>query len=101
MTCSLNDGLMNLARHMQRTLPPEPEAWQEALEESLLPMVRCALRKGIGLPTLVRWVRHEVEANPDAAADPARAAVPMARELSQALLERINPLSGRETVVGV
>jgi hypothetical protein len=95
------DSLMDLARHMRNGLAGAPERWQEKLEASLLPMVRCALRKGIGHPTLVTWVRRQAEGNPDAAADPARAAVPMAQALCQRLMQRLDPLSGRETVVGL
>jgi hypothetical protein len=93
------DSLAALANHMRRNLSGPPGRWQEALEASLLPLIRCALRKGIGHPSVVHWVRRQAEGNPTASADPARAAVPMARALCERLMQRLDPLSGRETVV--
>jgi len=96
-----NNSLLDLARHVRRGLRENtPERFREALEASLLPMIRCALRSGIGHPHLVSWVRHQADSNPQAPPDPVRAAPPMARALCERLLERLDPLPGRETVAG-
>jgi hypothetical protein len=87
-----------------------PQRFHEALEASLAPLIRCALRDGAGLPQLVRWVRTALPRVTAAAdrgrpVDPDRAAPPLARMLCAALL-RGRPAAGpaaagaRETVVG-
>jgi hypothetical protein len=96
-----NNSLLDLARHVRRGLRENtPERFREALEASLLPMIRCALRSGIGHPHVVSWVRHQAASNPHTPPDPARAAPPIARALCERLLERLDPLPSRDTVVG-
>jgi hypothetical protein len=96
-----NNSLLDLARHVRRRLREDtPQQFREALEASLLPMIRCALRSGIGHPHVVNWVRRQAEGNPHLSPDPARAAPPMARALCERLLARLDPLPSRETVMG-
>jgi hypothetical protein len=81
-----------------------------SLEASLLPMVRCVLRTGRGNPRLVRWVQKTLPAvtGPRPAGqpvDPDREAVPMARLLCAALLQKMRghtdgARAALETVVG-
>jgi hypothetical protein len=96
-----NNSLLDLARHVRRGLRENtPEHFRQALEASLLPMIRCALRSGIGHPHVVSWVRHQAASNPHTSPDPTRAAPPIARALCERLLERLDPMPSRETVVG-
>lgn len=82
------NGLLALARRMQQGLAPDPAALRGALEDSLLPIVRVALR-GVGPPGLVNWAREE---------GPGAPARDLARRLCDRLMERLDPLSARETV---
>jgi hypothetical protein len=94
-------NLLNLAQHIRRGLPrDDAQGFRDALTINLLPMIRCALRSGVGHPHLVSWVRHQAANNPMAAPDPVRAAPPIARALAERLMERLDPLPGRETVAG-
>ncbi len=96
-----NSSLVDLAQRVRRTLPKDnPERLREVLEASLLPMIRCALRSGLGHPHVVDWVRHQKASNPHLSPDPIRAAPPIARALCERILERLDPLPSRETVVG-
>jgi hypothetical protein len=64
-------------------------------------MVRCALRDGIGQPTLVHWVRDQlslIDPRGGADPDPVRYTAPIVGVLCDLLAEQIDPLSGRETV---
>jgi hypothetical protein len=88
--------LMDLLRRMVPDLPEGPEALRAVLEASLLPLIRCALRAGVGRPALVRWVRHEA-ARYYAGLAPAQAARPLARTLCDRLLG-LDPRSQRDTV---
>jgi hypothetical protein len=83
--------VLELFRQMQLGQSAEPDDPRAALEASLLPLVRVAMR-GIGHPNLVRWAREQTPA-PGAA--PAR---DLARRLCDRLMERLDPLQGRETV---
>lgn len=79
--------------------PARPSAQSRAvLESTLLPMIRVALRSGLGPTPLVQWVRSQL---PDLwPTDPARSARWLAQALSDRLLERCSPLAARETIVG-
>jgi hypothetical protein len=83
-----------MARQMQRGLPAGPEALRASLEASLLPIVRVAMR-GVGHPHLVRWAKEQ---GPSPNGAPAR---DLARRLCDRLMERLDPVSGRETVAGL
>jgi hypothetical protein len=91
---------------------PEGSASQrrQALEASLVPMVRCVLRTGRGSPRLVRFIHAALPAvagphRRGHAVDPDQAAAPVARLLCRALLAqmRCRPDShaAAETVVGL
>jgi hypothetical protein len=100
-------SLQSLADRMQCGRATSPH-FRETLEASLVPLVRCALRNGTGLPHLVRWVREtlpRVAGGPDRGqpADPERMARPIARLLCAELLKRRpdRPApAAHETVVG-
>jgi hypothetical protein len=93
---SCDNTLLDLARKMRHIARNDSRPFREVLEASLLPLIRCALRSGLGNPSLVRWVRRQAPGQ----TDPARAAPPLARILCDRLMERIDPLPARETVVG-
>jgi hypothetical protein len=75
---------------------------RQALEATLLPMVRCALRTGRGHPRLLQWVRGALPAG--GPVDPDQAAGPVARLVCSALLDQMrgNPdrAAALETLVG-
>jgi hypothetical protein len=95
--------LLEWARRFQTTC--RECSWQnlrEKMEATLLPMVRCALKTGLGQPPLVRWVTyHKALLTADQQNDPAHLARSLARELSEHLMARLAPLPQRETVLGV
>jgi hypothetical protein len=82
---------------------------RQALEATLLPMVRCVLRTGRGHPRLVRWVQKALRAAPPHPGGPAaerdRAAPLLARLLCTVLLQQPRnwPEAGaaRETLFGI
>lgn len=65
---------------------------RQALEASLLPMVRCALRMGRGHPRLLQWVRRAlptvVGTSVADRVDPDRTAGAMTRLLCSALVQQ-------------
>jgi hypothetical protein len=93
-----DNHLLELAQRMHHDYPDQPDRFRQALQANLLPMIRCALRAGIGHPSLVSWVRCHAACEPGESPDPVKAAPPMARVLCERMLERLYPLSGRETV---
>jgi hypothetical protein len=88
--------------------PQGPTADRErSLEESLLPMVRCALRSGQGHPRLVRWLQKTLPAVPGPhqagrPVDPDLTGPPLARLLCRTLLRQVDgePARALETVIG-
>src|SRR5262245_34401109 len=99
------EAIRLLADRMGWDQEENPERLRARVEESLVPMIRCALRSGRGAPALVQWVRRRL---PEAApaprpVDPARVAPEMARELCAALLRQLQARRASpaaETVVG-
>jgi hypothetical protein len=75
---------------------------REKLQATLEPMIRCAIRTGQGQPPLVQWVQHQLPQSPrdHDRADLSRLATPLAQDLCDRLLARLDPLPGRDTVVG-
>ena len=83
---------------------------RDELEVSLVPLVRCALRSGSGLPGVVHWVRRDPHVWAEVqrsrgAARPEENAPRIARLLCDKLLRRLRPEpTGRpaacETVLG-
>jgi hypothetical protein len=100
---STNDRyLVEWARRIKASCPPGHNGFRQALEATLLPMIRCALRSGVGQPPLVNWVEchlHQFDPRGALSPDRTRYAQPMARVLSERLADRLDPLPGRETVV--
>jgi hypothetical protein len=87
-------GLLEFARQMQRGQPAGAASLRASLEASLLPIVRVAMR-GVGHPHVVQWAREETRSP---GAPPPRE---LARRLCDRLMERLDPVSGRETVAGL
>jgi hypothetical protein len=79
---------------------------ERSLEESLLPMVRCALRSGQGHPRLVRWVQKTLPVVPGPhqdgqPVDPDLTGPPLTRLLCRTLLrQQREPARALETVIG-
>ncbi len=82
--------LRNLAAQVQHGNATAHHALQAELEESLAPLVRCALRRGTGLPAVVKWVQKSAAglASSDAL-DLTRAVPRIARLLSAGLMEEL------------
>jgi len=94
-------SLVEWVKRFQGNGPSDPQHLREKLEATLVPMIRCALKTGLGQPTLVRWVRDQLPLmNPDQQTDPARVAGPLACRLAERLMARLDPLPQRETVRG-
>src|SRR5262245_27442023 len=92
--------LVEWARRFQTTCQESSQQrLREKLEATLLPMIRCALKTGLGRPPLVRWVyKHRELVSPDEQDDPAR---PLARDLCDHLMAGLAPRPDRETVLGL
>src|SRR5437870_3781206 len=93
--------VVELARRLRSHGGHGPHALRKGLEVIMLPMVRCALRDGVGQPTLVNWVRNQLsllDPRGGGDPDPVRYTVPIFNVLCDQLIEQIDPLSGRETV---
>jgi hypothetical protein len=67
-------------------------------EASLVPLIRCVLERGVGVPALVRWVQRTLPTLEDRE----RTAPALARHLCNSLVRQIEPAraSSAETVVG-
>ncbi len=101
-----HSSLQALADRMDGGASPRRD--REAMEASLVPIVRRVLRTGSGDPHLVQWIRTtlpQVEAGRDRTGplDPESAAPPLARLLCATMLRgrRARPVLARDTVVGV
>jgi hypothetical protein len=97
------EPLVDWARSLWAHCAGNRQLVRERLEYYLRPMIHCALRTGVGQPSLVNWVEYQV-----ASVDPAvrartdgvQFAAGLARVLSERLVTRLDPLPGRETVIG-
>ncbi|HEY2148336.1 MAG TPA: hypothetical protein VGH32_10390 [Pirellulales bacterium] len=105
--CNPDSALQRLADRIDIS-GASPNRVREALEASLIPLVRRALRHGAGFPQLVQWVQRtlpQVQAGQDRTrpVDPEIAAPPLARLLCATLLrKRMGRPNGAimDTVVG-
>lgn len=94
-----DNSLLELARQVSRDAPPSSPQGRQRIESALLPIIRVALRTGRGPMPVVNWVRDEVGPN-RWPLDPTAAASPLARQLCDRLLDRLDPLPSRDTVAG-
>jgi hypothetical protein len=97
------EPLIDWARGLWARCAGNRQQVRETLEDTLRPMIRCALRSGAGQPYLVDWVQHQLSiVDPDVRArlDGVQFAARLARLLSERLVIRLDPLPGRETVIG-
>ncbi len=95
---ALQEWAMRLRKGSDR-----PGGLRQNLETTIEPMVRCALRSGIGQPVVVQWVRQHLPLfapEPERRSDPMRYARPMTRMLCDRLMTWLDPLPARETVLG-
>jgi hypothetical protein len=60
MIASHTDPLRDLARKLGMPPGTEPEKVQKKLMDTLGPMVRVALRRGVGQPALLRWLQQHL-----------------------------------------
>jgi hypothetical protein len=93
--------LRSLAAQARRGNAEARAALQHELEDNLEPLVRCALRRGAGLPAVVQWVQKNAAAL--GTVDLSQAAPRIARLLSAGLIEELGPRErrpGLETVLG-
>jgi hypothetical protein len=61
MVSPCTDPLHQLAGKLGLTAGAEPERVQRKLLDYLGPMVRVALRHGVGQPALLRWLRQQLD----------------------------------------
>lgn len=54
---SIHDMLFTLANRVRQGDNQARQPLRQELEERLVPLIRCALRTGAGIPALVEWVR--------------------------------------------
>jgi hypothetical protein len=100
------DNLWTLADRMREGDATARHRLREQLEASLVPMIRCALRTGRGVPAVVQWVRRNLSRLAAAhepgqqSPDPERTAPALARLLCATLLEKHRPRPAFDTVVG-
>src|SRR4051812_20952424 len=92
--------LNDLAHRFQTTFADSPRRMREELAQTLEPMIRCAIRTGLGQAPLVAWVQKELRERRDDGADPLRLSGPLARALCELLLAQSGPPCARETVLG-
>src|SRR5690349_4355693 len=87
-------------RELQRVCSGGPPGIRERMKASLRPLIRCALRSGVGQPPLVDWVRRQVALlEPDPGAEP-RDLGSLSRLLCERLMAWIEQVPGAETVAG-
>lgn len=97
----VQDSLTVLATRVRQGDASARQSLRQELEERLVPLIRCALRRGTGLPSLVDWVRGRMADLADSAEplDPRQAAPRFARLLCAGLVRDL-PRSSQETVLG-
>ncbi len=104
-----SDGLRLLAAHLGGEFAANPQRLRQDLEACLVPLIRSAIRTGVGAPPLVQWVRRHLPAAPSGrpagaprapAHDPDATAPAMARQLCAVLIRHYQGRPGQETVVG-
>ncbi len=96
------ESLHTLAERMRRGSPEARQRLRHELEDSLVPLIRSAIRGGIGMPQLVSWVRRHLPAAP-AGTSPESVAPSLAHLLCDTLLRQYQPrptadIAARETV---
>jgi hypothetical protein len=69
---------------------------EEEVEASLVPLIRCAMHRGVGLPGLVQWVRTTLPGLSECE----RTAQALARRLCAKLLRRYEPSPHRSVSTG-
>jgi hypothetical protein len=94
------NSLNTLAVQARRGDPAARQQFCDELEAGLVPLVRCALRRGTGLPALVRWVQGNFAALADGPAPPdlAQVAPRIAHLLSARLVGEFRSAREPETV---
>ena len=95
------DLLLKLARRVQQGDLQARQPLRQELEERLVPLIRCAMRSGSGLPALVKWVRGRIADLTPAGAeplDPRQAAPCFARLLCAGLVRDLPVRSAMDTI---
>jgi hypothetical protein len=94
---------LDWARRLQKRCGGQPAAFRDHLQGLFEPMIRSILRTGLGQPVLIDWVQEHLplfDARTGLSSDPTRCARSMAGVLSESLMAYLDPLPGRETVIG-
>lgn len=81
------DKLRTLAERKRAADGPRCQRLQEEVEASLVPLIRCAMRRGVGVPGLVQWVRTTLPG----LGERERTAPALARRLCANLLRQYEP----------
>jgi hypothetical protein len=81
------DKLRTLAERKRVADGPTCRRLQEEVEASLVPLIRCAMHRGVGVPGLVQWVRTTLPG----LGERERTAAALARRLCANLLRQYEP----------
>ena len=95
------DSLMSLARRIQQGDSQAQQPLRQELEARLVPLIRCAMRSGSGLPALVKWVRGQLADLAPADSqplDPRQVAPRFARLLCAGLVRDLPLRSNMDTI---
>jgi hypothetical protein len=98
----MNNTLESLADRASQGDSTALHSLREELESDLVPLVRCALRRGAGLPALVNWVRGRFAdlADTPEPLDERQAAPVIARMLCAGVMKNLSESNHKETVCG-
>jgi hypothetical protein len=95
------DSLNNLAQRARQGDDHARQSLRQELEQRLVPLIRCALRTGAGLPALVKWVRSRVADLADSESlDPRQAAARFARLFCANLEQGLPAFTAHDTIRG-
>jgi hypothetical protein len=98
-----DEALRRLAAEMGCPQHASPQHQRQAVENTLRPMIRCAIRTGLGVPMLVRWVRKTLPEltraqPPGEPVDPDRVTPSLARMLCTTLVQQYQEQAEYPTV---
>jgi hypothetical protein len=92
----LENKLRSLAERKRAADWPATQRLQEEVEASLVPLIRCAMHRGVGIPGLVQWVRTTLPG----LSERERTAPALARRLCTNLLQQYESTPHRSVSSG-
>lgn len=94
------DSLRQLADRLHDGDFSAADHFEDELAQRLLPLIRCAIRSGVGQPRLVRWVRRHLPPQGDTEAAPGMARLLSARLVQQLQARACSQRQALDTVCG-